>query len=279
MNSYFAKNFSTFNCHVTPAVRENVSHAGRPKGGLCQFVLKESKFKKEPIPCLNWRIQAQILHLNDYKLLWINVYMPTDPQTMELNENELISTLNEIERIVSISSFHDVLLGGDWNFDKSRTSRFCRIISDFLSRNNLLSVWDKFQCDFTYQHTNLTSFSTIDHFFVTNNFLENCLDAAPIHLGDNRSNHSPIMVKLKLPENVFKEKIKPTIKNIPSWKNATEMDTQNYAEYVHEKLSSFPTPVSLQCKDVLCQDHENRPKGFRVITAHATHTRPRHSEQ
>ena len=124
VNSYFAKNFSTFNAHVTPAVRENVSQSGRPKGGLCQFVSKDSKFKKEPIPCHNWRVQAQILHLDEYRLLWINVYMPTDPQTMQLDENEVISALNEIERLINSSSFHDVLIGGDINYDNSRISRF-----------------------------------------------------------------------------------------------------------------------------------------------------------
>ena len=107
--------------------------------------------------------------------------------------------LNEIENIISMFIFNDILLGGDFHYDSSRMSRFCRIISEFISKNDLVSLWSKFQCDFTYQHVNLTSLSTIDHFFVTSDFLVNCIDAAPIQLADSRSNHSPIMLKIQFP--------------------------------------------------------------------------------
>ena len=130
INRFFSENFSEFHCHVRPAVRENLNSAGRPKGGLCQFVSKNSEFKKEPVPCQNWRIQSQILHHNQYKLLWINVYLPTDPQTQQLNEYELVSTISDIENIINKSKFSDIVIGGDFNYDESRTSRFCNIFKE-----------------------------------------------------------------------------------------------------------------------------------------------------
>ena len=37
--------------------------------------------------------------------------MPTDLQTMQLDENEVIAILNEIGRLINSSSYHDVLIG------------------------------------------------------------------------------------------------------------------------------------------------------------------------
>ena len=41
VDSYFKQNFKKYDSYVLPAVRENVHHAGRPKGGLAQFVSKK----------------------------------------------------------------------------------------------------------------------------------------------------------------------------------------------------------------------------------------------
>ena len=79
VDSYFKQNFKKYDSFALPAIRGNANHAGRPKGGLVQLVNKQSGFKKERIPTKSWRVQAQVLHLDNYKLLWINVYMQTDP--------------------------------------------------------------------------------------------------------------------------------------------------------------------------------------------------------
>ena len=173
--------------------------------------------------------------------------MPTDPQNMQLNETELTDTLAEVDKIIEKSKFHDIICGGDFNYDPNRTSRFCSIMNDFLEKHGLVSVWSKFPADFTYQHHNLISFSTIDHFFVTERFLDNCVDASPIHLGDNRSNHSPIMLKVKLPEVASPEKPEKVIKRKPDWNNATDDDKDEYHDVLHEKLLDLPVPDSLSC--------------------------------
>ena len=38
-------------------------------------------------------------------------------------------------------------------------------------------------------------FSTIDHFFVKDEFLENCVDGSVLHIGENISNHDIIYLR------------------------------------------------------------------------------------
>ena len=184
--------------------------------------------------------------------------MPVDPQLQTIDEAELLSTLEVIENIISSSNYNDALLCGDWNWDASRNTRFCRIIEDFLRKHELVSAWSKFDCSYTYQHNDTNSFSTIDHFFCTEHFLDNVAIAAPIHLpGDNLSNHSPIMIKLKLPEAGEKIESKPVITTKPNWKKADDEDIQDYQDTLHDKLQQLPLPGSISCSDVLCQDPDH----------------------
>ena len=117
------------------------------------------------------RIQAQILHFGGYKLIWINCYFPTDPQTVQFDDNELVAAQNEIESILDNNLFDDCIVGGDFNFDSSRNSGFSNSMTNFLSRLGLLSVWTKFQAGFTHLHVDSKSSSTIDHFFLNKELL------------------------------------------------------------------------------------------------------------
>ena len=257
VHDYFKKNFPQFDSYVQPAIRENIDNGGRPKGGLGMFVNKEcSNLRKERILCKSWRVQAQIIHVNNnYKLLWMNMYFPTDPQLQQIEESELLETLADIENVIMTTSYHDALIGGDWNWDSSRNTRFVRLVEEFLNKHGLVSVWSKFACDFTYQHNTLQSFSTIDHYFVTSDFLENCVtDAAPLHLAENRSGHQPIMIKILLPETANRTKIKPVTEIKPCWRTADEADIALFSETLHNKLAELPLPDSIHCTDVLCQD-------------------------
>ena len=62
----------------------------------------------------------------------------------------------------------------------------------------LVDVFDKFPVDFTHIHTDMKSVSTIDHFLVNERLLQFIVDCRPLHLGDNRSRHSPVMLKLNI---------------------------------------------------------------------------------
>ena len=96
--------------------------------------------------------------------------------------------------------------------------------------------------------------STIDHFFVNSRLLENCVSAAPIQLGDNPSNHSPIMLQIEIPEIVERTQIKPIYELRPNWKQAETDDTNDFSQTLHEKLLKIPLPQSIQCTNILCKD-------------------------
>ena len=51
VKQYFKKHFKKFDNFPIPAVRENTSHVGRPKGGLAQFVKNGLGIKKQQIAC------------------------------------------------------------------------------------------------------------------------------------------------------------------------------------------------------------------------------------
>merc|ERR1712079_548353 len=144
VNSFFSKWFNKYWSLVKPAVRENITGPGRPKGGLTQLVRKNRNFKKERINTDSWRLQAQIIHVGCYKLCWVNCYFPVDPRTQILaNETELTATILEIENIIENSNFNDIIISGDFNYESTRHSRHVRIIEDFLAKYDLTSVWSK----------------------------------------------------------------------------------------------------------------------------------------
>ena len=97
VQQYFKKYFKDFDIYAIPAIRENSSHVGRPKGGLVQLIKSDLNIKKQKVVCKSWRLQAWILHFNEYKLLWFNVYMPTDPQLQVIDDTELMEIIAEID--------------------------------------------------------------------------------------------------------------------------------------------------------------------------------------
>ena len=198
------------------------------------LVTKTLDIKKEKIPTKHWRIQAQVLHIKDYKLIWINCYFPTDPQTLNYDDQELLTVLDEIESILDNSSFDDCIIGGDFNYDLKRNSGFASIVKEFSTRIGIKSVWEKFPVDFTHLHTDLKSTSTLDHFFMNEKLLDQVLDAGPVHLGDNLSRHSPIMLKLLLPAISEKPRQQSSaLPRVPAWYKATQEETDLYCHVLH----------------------------------------------
>ena len=104
-------------------------------------------------------------------------------------------------------------------------------------------MWDKFQVDYTHVHTDLKSFSVLDHFFVNQRLLDQIVDAGPVHLGDNLSRHSPIMMKLKLDQFVTsrpKQSEEPRTRK-PAWYKATLEDKNYYTDSLDTHLRELHT--------------------------------------
>ena len=131
-------------------------------------------------------------------------------------------------------------------FHAERNTKYVRLMKEFFMKHDLVSVWEKFDVDYTYQHNNYTSLSTLDHFFVTERFLSNCISAAPLHFPDNKSGHSPIMLKISVPEIAERTHVEPQIMARPNWRKADEFEIEDYSQALHAKLSSWPRQEGIE---------------------------------
>ena len=50
--------------------------------------------------------------------------MPVDPQTQTLDETEIRATLDEVDNIIENAKFHDLIWGGDFNYQSNRNTRY-----------------------------------------------------------------------------------------------------------------------------------------------------------
>ena len=102
----------------------------------------------------------------------------------------------------------------------------------------------------------LLIFTSISNHFLVNRRLLEYMECSPIHLGDNASRHSPIMLKLKVANIPRSAPVNMDKPRRPAWHKAGEEDINNYTQLLHDKLGRLDTPACLNCQDVHCQ-HEN----------------------
>ena len=254
IDKFFKDKFPEHSSYVIPGFREKDQDSGRPKGGIAQLRDKSLDLKVDRISTKSFRIQAQVFHFSTTRILWLNTYFPTDPGGENFAEQELLDILGEIETIMDSNDFDDVVWNGDLNFDKSRNSGFTRTVDRFLARLGLFSAWEYFPVDYTHIHTDFKSTSTLDHFILNRRLINAIVDCGAMHLGDNPSRHSPIMLKLNLGIIPKREESKDTKVKKPCWYKADQMDRDNFTCDLETRLSALYLPSSLQCCDTECQD-------------------------
>ena len=88
--------------------------------------------------------------------------------------------------------------------------------------------------------------------------LQHITSAGALHLGDNPSRHSPIMLQLKVGDIPMREEVTVTPPRRPAWAKASRENKDNYTTVLHNKLSNLVTPDSLNCQDPHCQDPQHR---------------------
>ena len=254
LQKYFKTEFQNCDSFVVPAHREEGRDTGRAQGGLAQLCLKSlGGVRRERVPTTGWRIQAQILHFGDWRLLWVNVYFPNDPKLVNYDEAELLVVQEVLQDILDKGGYDGCLCSGDWNYDARRRSGFARCMAAFLDRVGLVSVWEKFPIDFTYMHTDNKSTSILDNYYVNAALLPYVESAGPLHLGDNPSGHSPILLSLRvadIPRRLLEEEVR--VPRRLAWERAEDGQLREYKMAMQRKLEELETET-LGCKDVKCQ--------------------------
>ena len=110
VDKFFRDQFSDYNTYVVPAHRDQGQDSGRAKGGLAALSSRNLDIQCHRIKTNSFRLQAQTLEFPNVRILWINVYLPTDPQTQDNNTEELLSVLREIENVMDIANFDDCIV-------------------------------------------------------------------------------------------------------------------------------------------------------------------------
>ena len=99
----------------------------------------------------------------------------------------------------------------------------------------------------------------LDNFLVNESLLDYISDAGVMHLGDNLSRNSPILLKLRFGDIPVKQ---PSVSlpqpRRPLWYKATDENKAEYTELLKERLDNLACPESLFCDNVHCTDHAHR---------------------
>ena len=265
INEHF-KDYSAFS--LPAHKKSNIISKGRPAGGLAILYKKNlEKFVTEITVPGSKRVQAIYFKQNDTAFVLINVYFPTDPQNNNFCDVEL---LNAIQDILFIFNMYDetvnFILMGDFNCEFLRNNRFVQLVSNFMDGLNLMSIWDKFPCEFTYIHhvpdnEGRYKCSTIDHIMVKEQFIDYCTEGCVLHLGENLSSHEILYLKVKC-DFIQTQDIHSSSdcnRSRPMWDKATDDQVNMLLQTFQNSLNNIFVPTNaLYCRDIHCTDEEHK---------------------
>ena len=106
----------------------------------------------------------------------------------------------------------------------------------FADRVGLVSLWTAHPIDFTHMHTDMRSTAVLDHFLVNERLVPLVEECRVLHRGDNRSRHSPILLKLRVGDIPIKKKVSSSAPKKPAWHKATQEVIVEYNADLQTKL-------------------------------------------
>ena len=254
--------------YIVPAVKNNSEISrGRGKGGLATIWRRSLTKYVSKIACDNFRLQATSFSFPSGSVLVINTYFPCDPKTEGFDDTELLTLLADIQTLVTQTQCAHILLAGDLNCHFSRYNRFTTTVQEFMEEINLTLLWlnpdanPKHKIDtvdFTYCSVNngVVSYSTIDHFAMSQQLFNAVAEAGVLHSGDNMSNHAAIYSKVMVGSLDLRLEIAPPQERT-CWYKASEEAKLNFKLNLAEKLNQIQEPLCFNCSNVhcQCQDH------------------------
>ena len=134
----------------------------------------------------------------DLDLLLFCLYMPCDTEYSVSNLNEYNSILQEISDIRVLLDVSQIIVGGDFNTDFSRSrSLHTTSLRTFLERENMQRVHysDNDIAPYTYE-SKITSGKYILLYICNWNFFSSIVKHENIYSGDNLSDHVPVSLCL-----------------------------------------------------------------------------------
>ncbi len=206
-----------------------------------------------------------ILTLGDGKTLFIlNVYLPCDNYRQTQAEEQYIETLSDIELAVTEVNADYVLVAGDCNTDLSRNNAHSKELTHLAERLQIQFAWlnPASQPGPTYVSTDLTKQSTIDHVLLSDDLYSNIHECYVISEPTNPSWHSPICVKVSMPEvthELHQETSTQLLHSCTAWNRVTDQMYAMYQQTMAHNLENLVIPTeAIECRDAMCKNVKHR---------------------
>ena len=276
---YFNKELDTLECkfgdtfiYGVSGMDDDLLLTGRPYGGCAILYHKNLPFKVHQIPSHNKRYCAIRMSFNDIDILVINVYMPCDIPYDKGNSDEYTSVLIDIKSTILQSDCNYVIIGGDFNANLNlKTSVNVNSLTSFLSGESLLPCKNHGEIDYTFESKISYKKSILDHFFVSDNFVNQSHLSGVAYGGDNLSDHCPLSLVVNVKSDVLNTRNsvcdlnadnKGTLISI-NWRKASAESLCDYKLTLDEYLHQVPIPWSaIKCTDVNCRIHNENIEKF-----------------
>ena len=120
----------------------------------------------------------------------------------------------------------------------------------------------KLQCaniDFTFESKATGNRSTVDHFVISQNFVNQIIQYGAMHDGDNLSDHAPVTMQLTLPNRLeYVDTDDSTTMSKPLWQKASPQQMDMYKCTLDSYLNDIVVPcTTIHCSNVHCgnEDH------------------------
>ncbi len=127
-------------------------------------------------------------------------------------------------------------LGGDLNSDFSHHSCFVNNINMFMNNHDMKRLWNMFNVDYTYRHTDGVSTSTII-LLSQIVFFNKCCSCGVTHSVENTSNHSIINMSLEMNTSVLHNvECEKTVTSKIVWYKASSHDINFCKCNINSKL-------------------------------------------
>ena len=260
----------------------DLSHSGRPHGGVAIIWKNNIKVKVDPIKCNSVRLCAVNVKLQTETIVMVNVYMPSSNTS---NREELYhDVLAEVACISHLYSDSKIILGGDFNINLCQDN--CNLIrhaKDILSSCGLVNclMLDKFKDSVAYTFESKANHaqSLIDFVCISESASNDLLSITTINECDNFSDHLPLQVKM-----TFEISNSPACDSLVNngeyinWKRATNQNLLNYKTKLSDMLKEIPVPWDVlrctKCNHVhhhqCIQEFHDRIVSACLVSAHET---------
>ena len=253
----FTDNIPNIGYHCVSGMDDGTFIGGRPYGGCGVLWQNSIRCKIEPVPAFSKRLCVVKVIMDNQTLMVCTVYMPCDTEHDINNGNIFDDVLNEIISISETIGVDHIICAGDFNTDISRSnSLHTRKLLSFTSVNNmvLLDNCEIFDVNYTYESMANGAKSTIDHFMVTNNLSNTCINISCDHHANNLSDHSALTVRFNMNYEEHKTEVAPQNKLL--WCQASESELSQYRDKLDKLLDNIELPdPALYCTDLFCKDH------------------------